>query len=229
MKLYHGTTSKHLAKIMVDGLTPNNQNLNSNWEHTVAAGNDIVYLTNAYAMYFANQAVSDEPGEEFLAVLEIDVDQLWEEYLIADEDAVEQTSRGQDDLPTTWTMIQRTQYYRERAHLYSWEGSLKALGTCGYHDSIPLEAITRIALISIKKYVELIIGGYDPFISVMNYGLLGASYRHASQWLFDPGVEYKADERNPFSDVMRMRLPDDRAGIEVLSVSEAKERFVAAL
>lgn len=229
MKLYHGTTSRHLARILVEGLTPNNQNLNSNWEHTVAAGNDIVYLTNAYAMYFANQAISDEPGEEFLAVLEIDVDHLDEDCMVADEDAVEQTSRGKDMLPRDWSVTQRTVYYRERTHEYSWEGSLQALGTCGYQNTIPTTAITRIALISIKKFMQLIMGGYDPFICVMNYRLLGSSYRHAMRWLFDAGVEFESDKGDPFSDLMRMKLPEDRTGIEVFNIQEAKERFVTAL
>jgi hypothetical protein len=100
MKLYHGTTSRHLSKILAEGLTPGNQNQNSNWEHSVAASTSTVYLTNAYALFFANQALTDEGTDDILAVLEIDIDQLWDEYLVADEDAVEQTSRGRDNLPS---------------------------------------------------------------------------------------------------------------------------------
>jgi hypothetical protein len=226
MKLYHGTTAKHLPKILAEGLTPRNQNQNSNWEHSVAAGANTVYLTNAYALYFASQAL-DANDDSPLAVLEIDVDKLQDEYLVADEDAVEQTSRQQDHLPRTWSMHKRTAYYRDHAHEYSWEGSLNALGTCGYQNVIPPHAFTSIALISIKKFSQLVMGGYDPFISVVNYQIMGSKYRHAMQWLFDAGAEQEVDESNPISAIIGIRLPEDRTGIEVLSLSNAIERFVA--
>jgi hypothetical protein len=230
MKLYHGTTSRHLPKILVEGLTPNKHNLNSNWDHTVASIDDRVYLTNAYALYFAGQAVETEgdADQDVLAIVEVDTDLLDEDLFVADEDAVEQANRGQDDLPDDWSAIQRTMYYWDHAHEYSWEGSLKVLGTCAYQNIIPPEAITRIALISIKKYSRLVMGGYDPFISVQNYRIMGAKYRHASQWLFDAGVEQEVDESNAFSAIMTMMLPEERTGIDVLTRVEAKERFVVA-
>jgi hypothetical protein len=228
MKLYHGTTSRHLSKILAEGLTPGNQNQNSNWDHTVAADTSTVYLTNAYALFFANQALADEGNDDTLAVLEIDIEQLWEEYLVADEDAVEQTSRGKDNLPATWSVHKRTEYYRAHANEYSWEGSLNALGTCGYQNVIPPGAITRIALISIKKFVRMVMGGYDPFISIMNYHLMGHKYRYAMRWLFDAGAEQEVDESNPISAIMTMKLPDDRTGIDILSSAQATERFVVS-
>jgi hypothetical protein len=224
MKLYHGTSSRHLAKILTEGLTPRNQNQISNWEHTVESGEDTVYLTNAYALYFANQACEDE-HDEYLAILEIDTDFLDENFFAADEDAVEQTSRGKDDLPPKWTVHQRTVYYRALARDYRWDQSLQALGTCGYQEIIPVEAIQRIALISLKKYAQLVWAGYDPVISVMNYGLLGHQYRWASQWIFDADAQQEVDENNPFSAIMTMKLPEDRSGIEVLPLNQAKERF----
>ena len=228
MKLYHGTTSRHLAKILVEGLTPNKMNLNSNWDHTVASVDDRVYLTNAYALYFAGQAVEVDESDDVLAVVEVDTDLLNEDLFVADEDAVEQTNRGRDSLPPEWSAIQRTMYYWDHAHEFSWEGSLQVLGTCAYMDTIPPEAITRIVLISIKKYSRLVMGGYDPFISVMNYKIMGAKYRHASQWLFDAGVEQEVDENDPFSAIMTMMLPEERTGIDVLTSAQAKERFVMA-
>jgi hypothetical protein len=225
MKLYHGTTSRHLPRILVEGLTPNKHNLNSNWDHTVASVDDRVYLTNAYALFFAGQAVAADDANDLLAVVEIDTDLLDEDLLVADEDAVEQTNRGQDSLPSNWSVIQRTMYYWDKAHEYSWEGSLDVLGTCAYMNTIPPNAITRIVLISIKKYARLVMGGYDPFISVMNYKIMGAAYRHASQWLFDAGVEQEVDETDPFSAIMTMKLPLDRTGIDVLTRVQANERF----
>lgn len=228
MKLYHGTSSRHLAKILTEGLTPRNQNQISNWEHTVESGEDTVYLTDAYALHFANQACEDEQNE-MLAILEIDTDRLNEDRFAADEDAVEQTNRGTDDLPPNWDIKQRTAYYRALAHAYRWDQSLKALGTCGYQDTIPVEAIQRIALISMKKYARLVISGYDPMISVLNYGLLGHQYRWASRWIFDANAQQEVDANNPFSAIMTMKLPEDRSGIEVLQLSQAKERFISVV
>jgi len=74
----------------------------------------------------------------------------------------------------------------------------------------------------------LVMGGYDPFVSVMNYKIMGAKYRHASQWLFDAGVEQEVDENDPFSAIMTMMLPEERTGIDVLTSAQAKERFVMA-
>lgn len=226
MKFFHGTASRHLRSILSDGLNARNQTQVSNWEHSIPSNDNTVYLTNAYALYFAAQAAEHESDK--LAVLEIDGDVLYESELCADEDAVEQTTRGKDDLPRDWSIEQRTLYYRELAYAYHWDQSLKALGTCGYLDVIPPEAITRVALVEVKTYTRMVWAGYDPSIGILNYRICGGKYRFATRWLFDPETKREDEKDDPFALLGLMDVEVDRTGIEVLKLDEAKSRFCAA-
>lgn len=51
--LYHGTSSKYLPSILREGIKPRKLTRQSNWKTTIESRNDMVYLTNAYALYFA--------------------------------------------------------------------------------------------------------------------------------------------------------------------------------
>lgn len=74
MKLYHGTSESSLKRILREGLLPRSMsNVPSNWEHTVDASPDRVYLSLGYAPYFAMSAC--EEGERW-AILEIDKDRM---------------------------------------------------------------------------------------------------------------------------------------------------------
>lgn len=183
MKLYHGTSLRRLPAITKRGLKPRSATGKSVWKGTVESHPDTVYLTNAYAIYFANCArKSGEPG----VVLEIESDLLDRQKLVADEDAVEQSLRGHDHLPRTMSVKERTEYYRARIHQFSWEASLNVLGTCGYQGVIEPHAITRIAVIQPHAMLSLIFeGGLDPTITLTNYKILGKKYRASLQWLFD--------------------------------------------
>jgi hypothetical protein len=147
-----------------------------------------VYLTNAYPLHFSIAAAK---GKERLVVFEIDTDLLDESKLHPDEDALEQTSRGRDDLPKTWDMVQRTHYYRKHATDYdNWMASLEAMGTCAYYGTIPVEAITRVA------YFDQTVEGPskdfywqvgDTTVSVMNYMILKDIHKARLRHLFgDP-------------------------------------------
>ena len=61
IKLYHGTTTKHLDKILKQGITPRHDRP-SNWDKHPSR-EDMVYLTNAYAIYFAQVCCDWEAGE----------------------------------------------------------------------------------------------------------------------------------------------------------------------
>ena len=74
MKLYHGTSESSLKRILREGLLPRSMsNVQSNWEHTVEASPDRVYLSMGYAPYFAMSACDE--GERW-AILEIDKDRM---------------------------------------------------------------------------------------------------------------------------------------------------------
>ena len=110
MKLYHGTSERHLRKILKEGILPRVSSKNEgNWAHTVESANDRVYLTKGYAPYFANCAAEEN---ERWVIIEIDKNKLigmdtaflgiteeqvhkrvWERFF-PDEDYIENMLRG---------------------------------------------------------------------------------------------------------------------------------------
>jgi len=183
MKLYHGTSARHLATIARAGLAPRGSGARNNWQHTVGSNKHCVYLTNAYALHFAYAAVDADDPYDLLAIIEVEPDVT---RLHADEDALEQTTRDGDTLPKEWDMKRRTIYYRARAHRYDYAGSLAALGTCGHRGPVPRTALRRVVLLDQGTHHNLVLrAGLDPTITVANYHYVGAEYRQSMAWLFD--------------------------------------------
>ncbi len=204
MKLYHGTTGAVAARALIQGLRSRSMTGKpSNWTHTVESNTDHVYLTNAYALYFALNA-TDEPGN-VLGIVEVETDLLDERHMLPDEDVLEQSTRGfdRDNAPDWWyliglseagdDMIKRTQCFRDFLHLFQdmWQKSIDAMGTAGYRFMVPSRAITRVALLDTARMRKglggraLIVSALDPTISLMNYLVVGAKYRALTQLVFD--------------------------------------------
>jgi len=60
MLLYHGTSERVAKLALKQGLWPREDTKDSgNWDHTVPASPHHVYLTRAYAPYFAAQKAGD--------------------------------------------------------------------------------------------------------------------------------------------------------------------------
>lgn len=192
MKLYHGTSQRAASAAVVSGIHPRKQR-KGNWKHTVTSRSDAVYLTDAYAMYFAINAQKNQ--EEKVAVIEIDSSLLNPWLLAPDEDALEQINRGKDQLDPCLTMEQRTKIYRKQLHKYTgnsqWEASIKTIGNCCYLSSVPMAAITRIAIINVAQAPIYCMNCMDPTITIMNYQILGNKYRGLTKWLFgdDLGID----------------------------------------
>ena len=113
MLLYHGTSEKAWNSIKKSGIRPRGLSKKSNWKHSIESNPDTVYLTDTYPLHFAMSAIR-QTGDKIdrVAIIEVDTD-LLPGKLVPDEDALEQASRHQNDgLPETWTMVQRTRYYR---------------------------------------------------------------------------------------------------------------------
>lgn len=209
MKLYHGTNVASARAILQQGLTPRRV-LQSVWGQA-PSGHDRVYLTDAYALYFAgNAAMNDSnprtPGvkrDKRWAILEIDTDRLNQKRFVPDEDFLEQVTRGRTDsgCPTKLTsMVDRTVWFRDHITWYAsyWQESLRSLGTCAYRGTIPVAAISRVVLFNPKANPVMALRAMDPTISVLNYRYLGPTYRALVRWVFEPVA---AEEIDPLASV----------------------------
>ena len=145
----------------------------------------MVYLSDAYPVYFAQQSVNaynekncdsekDEP-----VVLEVIVDT---KRLYPDEDFLEQYHRiapqWKDAVEKT-TMQERTIYFKQNLLDYKddYQTSLFGLGNCCHKGVIKPKNIVRY---SILDYDE-ILNYSDPAINLQNYQLLGGRYRMISE------------------------------------------------
>jgi hypothetical protein len=222
MLLYHGTSEKVALAVIKgqDGLRPRGKK-SGNWKHTIPSRKDAVYLTQAYAAYYAMCTVE---GKERWAVFEIDGEKLNPFKLAPDEDALEQVGRNRDDVPGN--MNQRTVWYRKRLHnlTHLVELSLNTLGNCCYLDSIPQLAIKRVALIDPRGCPTFAFQAMDPVINIMNYHICQSKYRGLTKWIF--GNDLGEDEptlRATFQDGtkwMDWNIPPDseREAIEIRTV-----------
>jgi hypothetical protein len=183
MKLYHGTTAKHLEAVLSLGLIPRFER-KSTWD--MASRKDCVYLTTAYAPYFAINAIKDKG--DGLMLVEVETD-LLPDYFVPDEDFLEQAMRKSDNMRDK-TMKQRTAAYRNKLQNFIgtdiWKKSAAQLGTCAFAGSIPSSAITRIAVADDSDKALLPILSYclGPSITTINYQLCGGQYRDLTQWFF---------------------------------------------
>ena len=173
MRLYHGTGEAAARRILKEGIQPRGDGP-SNWE--TESREDLVYLTNAYAPYFAESA--REPGES-LAIIEVEVD---ESKLLPDEDFLEQASRRNGPCPLS-DIEERTCWYRDRLEnfVHHAHDSLKRLGNaCCYR--VHVGAVVQASLVDMRKLPALRQLN-DPMISLLNYELYGARYRALTRTL----------------------------------------------
>lgn len=197
-RLYHGTSGTAARKALTEGIQPRRITHKSNWD-TFESHPDYVYLTDAYAPFYANRATK-YPRK--LGIVEVDVDRLNWDKLRPEEDAVEQMTRGITDwkvvndpqlrsvlskIPNT-NMVERTRFVRDHLdRLHSmWGASLRLLGTCAYHGFIPREAITRVSIFDPKSNPWVVMTTMDPSITLMNYRVLAEKYRFFTRWFFEP-------------------------------------------
>ncbi|NIE63173.1 hypothetical protein [Burkholderia sp. Ax-1719] len=184
--LYHGTSSTAWAAIMHAGKLQARGALPGNWTHTAESHAGVVYLTTAYAAYFA--ACATRQGDCGV-VLEIDVEALHADILCCDEDAYalldlknlypeksvyELAAMAKEALPTGPEVA---------------AASLQLMGNCGYLADIPLSAVTRVVQIEWQANPELAHAALEPVISPQNYRLFGPAYRKLTRWLFEEVIE----------------------------------------
>jgi len=183
MKLYHGTSSRHLERILAPdgGITPRGKR-KGNWGHSVMSHKDAVYLTNAYSLHYAQSAT--KPGDQ-LAIIEVDTECMLPWLFCPDEDYLEQASRKSDQFSVIKRrpMVERTKWFRRRLMSFrdNWQASVEHLGNCCYMGRIPAHVITRVATLS-PTYAFAFAS--DPIITLLNYWIMGPYYRALTMKLF---------------------------------------------
>lgn len=178
MKLYHGTSSKHLPSILKNGLVPRgSNNKRSNWNHTIKSRAGFVYLTSAYAGYFA---FCSTKKKEKGVILEIDTDKLDEKLFFPDEDFLGQIVHSQRK---DGDLIKQTHEIDIIANQHLWKKSVEMLGNCCYKNVIPITAITRYVEIDNKRS-DILWAVADPTISIINFRFCSYKYIELTKWLF---------------------------------------------
>lgn len=220
MKLYHGTSARYLPSITKKGLIPRGSK-KSNWP-TTPSHPGVVYLTNAYAVYFANQALTKK--DKKLLVLEVDTKKLHPFTFVPDEDFLAEIFQKsmKNTTPTERSRIFVQQLVQNQALFDSKpiQLSLQHLGTVGYMGHIPKSAITKVALVDVTEAQDYIFQTFDPSVCLLNYQICGQAYRNSLKWLFEEPLEEVPEHSYSF------RAPRDRNGIIVLDWTKEEPKNV---
>jgi hypothetical protein len=207
VKLYHGTTETIGRQAKTEGLRPRKLTGKSNWKHVVESNPSLIYLTTAYAPYYALHAVNGNKNEK-ISIVEVETDLLDETNLRPDEDFIEQAT-SLDKKNTVGirgkTVNQRTKYIRNRLDEFSgfWKQSVEHLGNCGFKGIITGEAITKVSVVDISKCKFMCSEALEAVITLANYSVCGAQYRMLTRWFMGEPVTveewFKTQSVNPLN------------------------------
>jgi len=216
--LYHGTSYKNLNSILKNGIRPRGKR-KGNWKEYPSRP-DMVYLTNAYAPFFAIQSSKDKA-----LILELDPAFLNQKSFYPDEDFIAQAIATQQNLSIEDVhcgIRENLEDYQHHA-----VDSLNGLGNICHKGTVPLSAISRYCVIDIKERADLVMSAIDPSISLMNYRFCGSRYRSIVSWIFGdrPDFEVGFGDNRAYIEMVEMTMPgygekvnnlfNNRKGIEV--------------
>ena len=221
MMVYHGTSLTNWKKIIKTGILPRTRTRKANWTGTLASQENGVYLTSGYAVNYAAHAAAKKNDK--LVLIEVDLDSIPGALVLADEDALEQATRGGDDgLPRGWKGEQRVAHYRSMVKAYASKGmgfnwSMEKMGTGVHLGPIPVEAITRTVIIDPAIESNLMQICMDASVTVPNHMLYGEYWKALTQEVFlgqSDGWLWRPNEESPLS----MVIPPMGAGLKVIQV-----------
>lgn len=222
MNLYHGTSSRNLASILRSGIRPRGRR-SGNWEQ-YPSRKDLVYLTTAYAPYFAWHSAD---GEEQAVIIEVCRDGLSDLNLYPDEDFVAQALANQ--LKVSIDAVHRGVRDCIEGYQHHANDSIECLGNVSHKGTVPASCITRYVTVDLNQQRDLHQICLDPSISIMNYRFCGAKYRSVIAWLFGDRPDFDVGYGVPNEDyimMMEQKFPgyadqvrglfENRSGIEVV-------------
>ena len=204
MKIYHGTSERYLPKILREGLKPRKPGTVGNWDKAIS-GYGRVYLSSAYALFYAMHAVSRSADRA--VVLKIDADKMDPTRFLPDEDWLKQLLPTESSSTTPGRLKKARSLAFEYPHL-AWR-SLEEHGTIAYNGVVNPRAIEEVALIEAKALTKIVLRGYDPTVNTLNMAIMGDIHKGWHRWLFGEKVHAQRFG-TPF------QCPEDRSGIEIM-------------
>lgn len=188
MYLYHGTSSKRLERILSQGILPAGIGGDRVWvEDPVRSKDGLVYLSRAFAAYYANAAAAADGDKDTKPViLQVDMEQLGTLY--PDEDFIAIAMARENG--------GRPRDYNERIDPRDFAIAMpKCFATLGSvcTEGVPPEAI--LGHVVVPDFVtSCYLGGDLVLGGEMAFKFLGAAYEQRLESLFDKGLSYIEQE-----------------------------------
>lgn len=171
--VYHGTSTRHLKRILKEGLEPR-KDKKGNWELVSRKGH--VYLSIAYPLYFAINTCKSNKDEAVVLKIQMNKDDF--NLLYPDEDFIGQIIHqkiGAGNLRMITKMVNVEEYK------HHWIDSLTKMGNVSYKGKISTDKIVDYKVVTDKI---LFMRAIDPTISIMNFYFCGNYYVGMTNSLF---------------------------------------------
>ena len=150
--------------------------------------------------------------------MEVDTTRIPVRLLAVDDAACEEAGRGVDHLDEEMTLKERREFYAEWAIVHSddfpYQDGLEIRGSVAIKGPIPVEAITRVAIVDF----HIVRPFFDPPIStevtVASYRIFRKKYKTLTDWIFGEAIDLS--HVKPWEATTYKFPPDlDRSSIQI--------------